>query len=179
MQKTYSYDPERFKFKVVFSGYILIASVLIFTVLFAMNPSQLLYLFGIGISAYGAVNTFVLKSNPKEIVIDDNSIDFKSFGEVKFDIESLDRFVIKEFANAQFYIRVADNKGKKARFWVSYYYFSDREDLIDELYVIEKRIHPNSLKFRGRKHMFNVRKCNQEKVELESRDSFFDDVVLS
>lgn len=178
MQKTYSYDPERFKFKVLYAGYILIAAAVVFTVLFAMNPSQLLYVFGIGISVYGAVNTFVLKANPKDIVIDDNSITFISFGEVKYDIENLERFVIKEFANAQFYIRVADKNGKKARYWVSYYYFSEKEDLIDELYVIEKRIHPTSLKFRGRKHMFNVRKCNQEEIEANARDSFFDDAVL-
>lgn len=179
MQKTYSYDPKRYKFKVLYAGYILISVAVVFTVLFIMNMSQLLYLFGIGTAVYGAVNTFVLKSNPREIVITDNSIRFISFGEVEYQIEDLTRFLIKEFANAQFYIRVTDKNGKKGRFWVSYYYFSEREELIDELYVIEKKVHPQSLKFRGRSHMFNVRKCNQEMNEIETTDHFFDDAVLS
>lgn len=179
MQKIYNYNPERYKFKVVYTGFFLIAIAAVLTVLYVMNPTQFLYLFGIGGSLYGAINTFVFKSNPKSILIDDETITFQSFGETKYKINELERFVIREFANAQFYIRVADKNGTKGRYWVSYYYFFDREEMIDELYVIEKRIHPSNIKFRGRDHMFNIRKCNQEEVVVREIDEFFDDAITS
>ncbi len=179
MQKVYNYKPERYKFKVVYTGYFLIAISVVLAGLYILNPTQYFYLFGIVGSLYGVINTFVFKSNPKSILIDDETITFLSFGEVKFKINELERFVIREFANAQFYIRVRDKNGTKARFWVSYYYFIDREELIDELYIIEKRIHPNNIKFRGRDHMFNVRKCNKDEVVAGEIDHFFDDAISS
>ncbi|QSX09246.1 hypothetical protein J0B03_04065 [Alkalibacter rhizosphaerae] len=176
MQRVYEFDPKRYQFKVVYTGYFLILIAVVLTGLFIMNTSQLLYLFGAVVAVYGIINTFFLKSNPGTIRIDDNMIRFISFGEVVYELEDLTRFQIKEFANAQFYIRVEDNSGQKGRYWVSYYYFSDQKELIDELYLIEKKIHPISLKFRGRENMFNVRPCYQVVSDENEIDPFFKDV---
>lgn len=132
-------------------------------ILFILNPTQYLFLFGIVISIYGILNTFIFNSNPRDVVINDKTISFVSIGESKYNIDQLKIFILKELANSQFYIRVEDEQGKHGRYWVQYYYFSDREELIKELYYIEKKVHPSSLKFRGREDMFNHRPCNEIK----------------
>lgn len=176
MQRIYKYDPKRYQFKVVYTGYFLILIAVVLTGLFIKDSSQLLYLFGVIVAVYGAINTFFLKSNPGTIFIDDQKIKFISFGEAVYDVSELIRFQVKEFANAQFYIRVEDKNGQKGRYWVSYYYFSDQEELIDELYFIEKKVHPTNIKFRGRENMFNVRPCNLVVYDENEIDPFFQDV---
>ncbi len=178
MQKTYVYEPKGYQFRIVIIGYIMIAIALTLAVLFVLDPTQFIYLFGVCAAVYGALNTFVFKSNPKEVVIDDETISFVSFGEAKYDISKLKTFNVREFANASFYIRVEEEGGRHGRYWVQYYYFEEREELINELYCIEKRVHPNTLKFRGRESMFNVRPCYVQKVTPEQEveiDPFFKD----
>ncbi len=176
MQKTYVYEPKGYRFRIVIVGYIMIAIAVACIVLYAFEPTQYLYLFALAAAVYGALNTFVFKSNPKEVVIDDETVSFVSFGEAKYNIGKLKTFNVREFANAQFYIRVEEEGGKHGRYWVHYYYFENREELINELYCIEKRIHPNSLKFRGRENMFNIRPCYVQKADPNQEveiDPFF------
>ena len=144
--------------------------------MYAFDPKQILYLFGIGAAVYGALNTFVFKSNPRDVVIDDETVSFVSFGEAKYHIGQLKTFNIREFANAQFYIRVEDKSGKHGRYWVNYYYFHDREEMINDLYWIEKQVHPSNIKFRGRENMFNVRPCYVQKADADELpiDPFFE-----
>lgn len=176
MQKTYIYEPKGYRFRVVLIGYLLIVIALALIIMYALEPTQFIYLFGVCAAVYGALNTFVFKSNPREVVIDDESVSFVSFGEAKYDIKKLKTFNVREFANAQFYIRVEEEGGKRGRYWVHYYYFEDREELINELYCIEKRVHPDNLKFRGRDNMFNLRPCYVQKATAEQEleiDPFF------
>lgn len=173
MQKTYSYDSDRYRFKVVIASYIMIAVVIILTILFILRPTQYIYLLGIGAAIYGILNTYVFKSYPRDVVITDDFISFVSFGEIKYDINQLTTFNVREFANAQFFIRVEDRNGKRGRYWVFYYYFSDREEMINELYYIEKKIHPKNIKFRGREDMFNIRPCYHVKADDAVIDPYF------
>lgn len=173
MQKTYSYDRGRYRFKVVIASYIMIAVAIILTILFILRPTQYIYLLGIGAAIYGTLNTYVFKSYPRDVVITDDSISFVSFGEVKYDINQLTTFNVREFANAQFFIRVEDKNGKRGRYWVFYYYFSDREEMINELYYIEKKVHPKNIKFRGREDMFNTRPCYHIKADETIIDPYF------
>ena len=133
MQKTYAYESKAYRFRIVIIGYILIVIAVALAVLYVLSPTRFIYLFGIAAAVYGALNTFVLKSNPREVVIDDETISFVSFGEARYEIAKLKTFNVREFANAQFYIRVEDTAGKHGRYWVQYYYFNDREELIGEL----------------------------------------------
>lgn len=176
MQRKYFYEPKGYKFRIIFIGYVMIVLAVALAVMFVMNPTQYLYLFGVAAAAYGALNTFVFKSNPREVVIDDESVAFVSFGEVKYEIKKLKTFNVREFANAQFYIRVEDKSGRHGRYWVHYYYFEDREEMINDLYWIEKQVNPASLKFRGRENMFNVRPCYEKPAGGEELpiDPFFE-----
>ncbi len=176
MIKSYAYEPKGYRFRVVWIGCILIALAPALAVLYALDPTRYIYLFGVCAAVYGALNTFVFKSNPKRVVIDDETISFVSFGEARYTIRKLKTFSVREFANAQFYIRVEEVGGRRGRYWVHYYYFENREELIDELYCIEKRVHPGNLKFRGRERMFHTRPCyiQREPVEQELEiDPFF------
>lgn len=135
---------------------MVIASVF-FAFKLIINPRINFYLLGLMAAGYGAANTFIFKSNPRDIEITDKTISFISFGEDKYEIKRIKNFQVKEYANAQLYIRVAQDDGKKGRYWVSYYYFSEKEDLIKEMYFIENKVHPERAKFRGRKKLFAYR----------------------
>lgn len=157
MTKKYEYYAPKYKVHVHFLGYVMIALAILLGIRIIANPEISLNMFGFVAAVYGALNTFVFKSTPKDIIIDDESITFSSFGETKYKIAELTQFQIREFANAQFYIRVEDNTGRKARYWVTYYYFSDKDDLILELYHIESVVHPTNLKVTGREKQFEFR----------------------
>ena len=83
MQKTYVYEPKGYQFRIVIVGYIMILIAVACVVLYALEPTQYLYLFALAAAVYGVLNTFVFKSNPKEVVIDDETISFVSYGEAK------------------------------------------------------------------------------------------------
>lgn len=135
----------------------MVAASVFFIIKLIMDPRINFYFMGLLAAVYGSANTFIFKSNPRDIEITDDTISFISFGEARYEIKRLKNFNIKEYANAQFYIRVVQDDGKKGRYWVSYFYFSEREDLIRELYFIENKIHPDRAKFRGREKMFAYR----------------------
>ena len=157
MQKTYTYNPRKYKIHIVFLGYFMLAAAVVLAVKWIMSPGVNLYLLGLVAAVYGTLNTFVFQANPRDVVIEDGSITFVSFREYKYAIDELVSFNIREFANAQFFIRLETKNGKKARYWVQYYHFSDREDLINELYHIEMKVHPTNIKFRGRERQFAYR----------------------
>lgn len=157
MQKIYTYNPTKYKVHIIFLGYFMIAAALVLGAKWLMAPGVNIYLLGLIAAVYGSLNTFVFKANPRDIIIDDEYINFVSFGEHKYAIDEFTQFNIREFANAQFFIRLETKGGKKARYWVQYYHFSDREALIDELYHIEMKVHPTNIKFRGRERQFAYR----------------------
>ena len=157
MSRTYTYEPSRYKFKIIYIGYLIIVFGLFCLVKWIMDPGLNLYVFGVVAAAYNTINTFVLKCSPSAITVDDESITFHAMGERKFMISDFEDFNIRENANAQFYIRITTKDGKSQRYWVNYYYFSEKEDLINELYHIEMTVRPNGLKFRGRQKQFMYR----------------------
>jgi hypothetical protein len=54
-------------------------------------------------------------------------------------------------------VRLEDINKKNGAFWVTYSQFNDKMDLIAEFDYLEKKIHPDSLRFRGRKGMGDKR----------------------
>ena len=168
MQKIYAYEPARYRSRIVLVGCFLVAIAITLSAMYIQNPGQVLFLFGIAAAVYGALNTFVFKSNPREVVVDDEAVSFASFGEARYKISNLKTFDVREFSNAQLYIRVEDKSGRRGRYWVNYYYFSERENLIYEMYHIEKLVNPASFKFRGRESMFSNRPCQTQKGGVPS-----------
>ncbi len=157
MQRTYTYEPSKYKFKIVIMGYAVIFFGLFCLIQWLRAPGLNLYIFGVIAAIYGTFNTFIQKCNPSAITVDDESITFHAFGEKKYLISDFEMFNIRENANAQFFIRIKDRAGKAQRYWVNYYYFSEREDLINELYHIQMQIEPDNIKFRGRQKQFMYR----------------------
>jgi len=157
MQRTYTYEPTKYKVRIVFVGYLIIAFGVLMLVKWLMDPGLNLYIFGLVAAVYGTINTFVLKCSPSAITVDDETITFDAFGPHAYRLDNLEMFNLREFANAQFYLRIKTKDGKYQRYWVHYFYFSEKEDLIRELYHIEMLVHPDNLKFRGRKAMFTYR----------------------
>ena len=114
MQRTYTYLSSKYKVHVVFLGYFMVVLTIFFAVKLIINPQLNIYVLGLVAAGYGAANTFVFKSNPKDVIIDDDSISFISpSGNAKYDISRLTNFQVKDFANAQFYLRVAQDDGKR------------------------------------------------------------------
>jgi len=159
MQRTYIFEPDRFKWKVTIKSYLVLFFGLWCLIQWILSPGLNLWIFGIIAAVYGTVNSFVLKCEPGKIIVDDESITFDARGERKFMISDITSFNIRENANAQHFLRITTKDGKSQRYWINYYYFSEKEDLINELYHIEMLVHPDSLKFRGgdRKKQFMYR----------------------
>lgn len=149
MERIYTFAEKPYRYKVVYIGYLLIV-ILAFS-LFQLAVGSLFFLLPALLSAYGAANTFLTKSNPREIVISDESITFRSYGEKTFTVSKLKLFRLRvSAAGYQVYIRCADTQGHRGRFWVNFALFSHKEDLLKEFDYLERKVHPASLRMNGR-----------------------------
>lgn len=153
MKKTYRYKQNRYFTQIQLVGYFMVLILIYGVVQFLRAPGLNIYVLVIAAAAYGAANTFIFRSNPNTVVVDDTTVSFGSpYGTSTYEIDQLEQFQIKEFpTNYQLFIRCRTKDGKNhSRHWVNYYFFNDSKDMIDEFYFLEKKCHPNALKFRGR-----------------------------
>lgn len=155
MKKHYRYQPKRYFTQVTLVGFVLLAALVVGVVKFLMAPGLNIWILVIAAAAYGSANTFLFKSNPNEVLFDDQTVTFSSpYGKAVYEIDQLADFNIREFApNYQLFIRCRDKKGQHGRYWVNYYFFNDKVDMIQEFHYIERKIRPTALKFRGRPDM--------------------------
>lgn len=155
MKKRYVYQPKRYLTQVTLVGFVLLGALVVGLVKFLMNPGLNIWILVIVAAAYGSANTFLFKSNPNEVLFDDETVTFSSpYGKVVYTIDQLEDFNIREFApNYQLFIRCRSKDGKHGRYWVNYYFFNDSKDMIQEFHYIERKIRPTALKFRGRPNM--------------------------
>lgn len=153
MERTYTFEEKRYRYKVVYIGYALVA-ILAFSLIQAVLSLSVLWLAAALIAAYGAANTFLTKSNPREVTVSDETITFRSYGQKTFTVSKLTRFRVRlSTAGYQVYVRAADSEGHKGRFWVTYALFSEKEDLLKEFDYLERKVHPDSLRMSGRSKM--------------------------
>lgn len=150
MERTYTFETKAYRYKVVYIGYLLLA-ILAYSVFALVTGPALFWILPALLAAYGAANTFLTKSNPREIGVSDEAITFRSYGEKSFTVSKLTRFRVRvSAAGYQVYVRAADSEGHKGRFWVSFALFNDKEDLLKELDYLERKVHPDSLRMSGR-----------------------------
>ena len=162
MLRTYTFEEKRYRYKVVYTGYALVA-ILAFCAIQAVLSLSVFWLLAALIAAYGAANTFLTKSNPRTVTVSDESITFGSYGEKTFEAAKLKRFRVRlSTAGYQVYVRVADSEGRKGRFWVTYALFSEKEDLLKEFDYLERKVHPDSLRMSGRSKMGTCRPAKAE-----------------
>ena len=115
------------------------------------QANVILWALGAAICIYSLANSYIRKSNPRVIRISDEEIIFSSIGEKCFEISKLTKFRVKvSTPNYQVVVRVEDENKQQGAFWVTYSQFNDKMDLIAEFDYLEKKIHPDSLRFRGR-----------------------------
>lgn len=150
MERTYLFEEKAYRYKVVYIGYLMVA-ILAFSLFQLIVGLSIFWLLPALLSVYGTANTFLTKSNPREIVVSDESITFRSYGEKSFTVPKLTWFRVRvSAAGYQVYIRCKDSEGHRGRFWVNYALFSDKQDLLKEFDYLERKTHPDSLRMNGR-----------------------------
>lgn len=152
MERIYEYDPKLYRNKVTKINYITLA-IFLYGVYSVVTASRFLiiWLGVMAVCAYTLINSYVRLSNPRIISISDDRIIFRSFGEKGFDIRKLTLFRVKIITpNYQVLVRAADADGNKGTFWVPYVNFSESGALIAEFDYLERKVHPDSLRLRGR-----------------------------
>ena len=159
MERVYECSKIAYQNKVLLVNYIMIG-ILGYCLyrIFFVGSNTILWLLGAAVCVYSLTNCFIKKSNPRIIRISDEEIVFSSFGEKRFEIAKLVKFRLKVATpNYQVIIRVEDSNKRHGSFWVIYSQFNDKKNLLAEFDYIEKKIHPDSLRFRGRGAMGDVR----------------------
>jgi hypothetical protein len=152
MERKYEFEKGAYRNKVLLINYILVG-ILGYSVyrLLIASAYTALWAIAAAICVYALANSFLRKSNPRIITISDEEIVFSSFGEKRFEIEKLTKFRVKITSpNYQVLVRLADSEKRQGSFWVIYPFFNDKKDLIAEFDYLERKIHPDSLRFRGR-----------------------------
>lgn len=152
MERIYEFEKNAYRNKVVLINYLLIAicGYAIYRIVFAPKYAAL-WALAAGICVYALVNSYLRKANPRIITVTDDEIIFASFGEKRFETAKLTKFRVKvSTPNYQVLVRVADSEGRRGSFWVIYALFSDKMDLLKEFDYLERKVHPESLRFRGR-----------------------------
>ncbi|MCL1929127.1 MAG: hypothetical protein FWG07_10100 [Treponema sp.] len=159
MERVYEYNKISYRYKV------LMVNILMFPLLgyflyriFFTGTNIYLWAFGAIVCVYSLSSSFIRKTNPRIIKISDEEIEFISFGKKSFEINQLTKFRVRvSTPNYQVLIRLEDVNRQQGSFWVTYSQFNDKLDLIAEFDYLEKKIHPDSLRFKGRKGMGDKR----------------------
>ncbi|MDR2785900.1 MAG: hypothetical protein LBB83_08305 [Treponema sp.] len=152
MERKYEFEKNAYRNKVLLVNYILIG-ILGYSIyqLIVVPTYAPLWTIAAAVCVYALANFFLRKSNPRLITISDDEIVFSSFGERKFEIKKLTKFRVKVTSpNYQVLVRVADSEKRQGSFWVIYSCFNNKLDLIAEFDYLERKAHPDSLRFRGR-----------------------------
>lgn len=153
MERTYRFREKQYRYKVVYIGYLM-AAILLYSLFRICTAPSPLFLLTLLLSAYGCSNTYLTKSNPREVVVSDSAIVFRSYGEKRFEVSGLTRFRVRvSVAGYQVFVRVRDGAGHRGRFWVNYGAFSDGAELLQEFDFLERKVHPDSLRMSGRPQM--------------------------
>jgi hypothetical protein len=152
MERVYEFEKGAYRNKVLMINYLLIGILgyALYRVIFVPKYA-VLWMLAIAVCVYALANAFLRKSNPRTIAISDDEIVFSSFGERRFDIKKLTKFRVKVVTpNYQIMVRLADSDKRQGSFWVIYSFFNDKKDLLAEFDYLERKVHPGSLRFRGR-----------------------------
>jgi hypothetical protein len=159
MERIYEFEKSAYRNKVLLVN-VLLAPILAYCLyrVLVVQTNTALWAMAAAVCVYGLANSFLRKSNPRIIKISDEKIVFSSFGEKSFEIARLTKFRVKvSTPNYQVLIRVEDSDKRQGAFWVTYSQFNDKLDLLAEFDYLEKKVHPGSLRFRGRDALGNAR----------------------
>lgn len=148
--KEYKYSFTRYLWSTIIPDFFMILLLIYGIFKNIENPNFNIYSIVIIVSLYGINNSFIALSYPKDIIISNKNIKFHSFGRKHVyywnDVKS---FKIKEYQGGKLYLRVGNPNLFRGRYWINTRMFNNGEELYTKLMNKEKKIHPDSLKFRN------------------------------
>lgn len=150
--KEYRYNRQSFFIQVKFTGWFCIAIAVTTLVLGLTGTYAPLMIFLSVIALYTAWNTFISRSTVEIVRMDENEIQFETFGKVvTYPIQDLKVFKIREFpSSGKMYLRINDYDAIKGRYWIQTAQFNDGKELFLKLIDLEYKLFPETLKSRAR-----------------------------
>lgn len=160
--KRYVYKPSHFCIQMTIPG-IFTALIGIFCLIQFLTAGQNpVYLMVLGLCIYNIWNVFISVSNPSEILINKETIEFCAYGKShKYVINQIEGFHMRPLAgNTRMYMTFNNGGILKGRYWVRISEFSDEKGLENFFYDLDVRINPDSLaaeaRTQGRKRLKTV-----------------------
>jgi hypothetical protein len=176
MERVYEFEKNAYRNKVLLVNVLLIP-ILGYCLyrIFFVSKNSIIWLIAAAVCVYALASSLLRKSTPRIIKINDEEIVFSSFGEKRFEIAKLTKFRVRvSTPGYQVLVRLEDSDRRKGSFWVTYGQFNDKKDLLAEFDYLEKKIHPDSLRFRGRGKMGDKRPVQgavEEAGQLEQSET--------
>lgn len=152
MKKEYSFKKNQYFVQVTLTGIFTIFIVLacIYLMLFTA-PYRMLFAFIALIAGYSSWNTFISRSNPQKVILEEDSISFESYGKKdKYLFKGITEFRAKDFrGSGKIFIRVNNSNMLTGRYWIHTKEMNDSDELFLYLLKLEHQTHPDSIKARA------------------------------
>jgi len=162
MERTYIYNEKQYSYQVIATGVIcgLAAVYSVFKMFSSVEGANIaLWFIVLMISGYGFLSTFVLNFYPQKVRVSDTEIAFYVNKKWKtYQIDSIKDMNIRAMIGGyELFIRFTCTDNKKGHYWVKIPQFTDREDLIFELYHILWKINPKNISIKGQGRKYEQR----------------------
>lgn len=146
--KIYKYDSQRY-FVAVTLTTVFMFLILIFAVVNNIKDSSFnIYSLCIIVTVYGLYNNLISLSNPNKIFDDDKKVSFYAFGRTHSYLwDDIKYARVKEFYGRKIYLRLDSHNSVKGRYWIKTAMYNDGDELYQKFTELERKLHPNLLKF--------------------------------
>lgn len=151
--KHYTYNSSHYMIQMTIPGIFTLLIGIYGLYKFLFNGFNLLWFLIAGVCAYNVWNTFVSVSNPSEIMIDDDTIEFTAYkGSHRYEINKINNFAMRPVAGGERLYIVIDKGGVlKGRYWIRLAEFNDAKELNDFFYKLDAKVNPDSIFTTARK----------------------------
>ena len=151
MKKEYVYDSRRYFMQVTFVSCFCVGVFIFSLVMIALNDRRNIFIVVALAAGYTAWNTFVSRSNPNKVILEEDGISFVSYGKtVKYLFDEITTFLAKDFrGSGKMFLRINKHNMFQGRFWIHTREFNDSEELFLYLLKLEYQTHPDSIKARA------------------------------
>jgi hypothetical protein len=151
MQKEYIYNPKTYFRKITFSALFCILVFLAALYMILINNHRQIFLLIACVAAYTVWNTFISRSNPSKVILEEDGISFESFGRrTKYLFSEITSFRAKDFrGSGKIFLRINNSNFFKGRFWIHTMEMNDSQELYLFILKLEYQTHPHSIKARA------------------------------
>lgn len=152
-EKTYTYDPKRYRVEVLVTGWFCVF-IFVVCILLAIGGFLPIVMFACAIVAlYTVWNTFAAHAYPNVVTLSDKAISFTSLGRTDaYDIADITQISVKEFPYSdKSYVRINGGGLTSGRYWVNGQWMNDGHELFEKLTELDLKINPEGLKAHSRR----------------------------